>query len=93
MKKSPALLVGLTALAAASVFAHTPTAPAGPAPTDPQTLLVQRCSVCHSLDRVTAAVGKQDSAWWTSTVERMISKGAKLDEVQKATVLKYLSSK
>lgn len=51
-------------------------------------LLDQRCSVCHPSARPKAA--KKTPAEWESTVSRMMSKGAKLNAVEKKTLVDYL---
>ena len=53
-------------------------------------LLEQRCTMCHNLDRVTAAVSVKDQTAWTTTVDNMISKGAKLDSTEKDSLLRHL---
>jgi len=66
------LLVG--AFLAACGTSQTPAASTGgqPATTtlDGQTLLQERCTVCHNLDRVTSAHKTTDQ--WTATVEKMV---------------------
>jgi cytochrome c553 len=57
---------------------------------DGEALVQERCSVCHGLDRVNSA--SKDEAGWTSTVDRMISKGANLNEDERAAVIEYLAS-
>jgi hypothetical protein len=53
------------------------------------TLLEARCSVCHSADRVKQA--KETREQWGQTVSRMIGKGAKLTEAEKAVLVDYLA--
>ena len=55
-----------------------------------QTLLQERCSVCHSTDRVTSA--HKTAAEWTTTVERMVSNGAQLDSQEQQTLIDYLAA-
>ena len=55
-------------------------------------LLQQRCTVCHTLDRVYTAVAVKDSTAWDATVDRMIGKGAQIDQIEKETLLDYLVS-
>ncbi|MFP4392830.1 MAG: hypothetical protein ACOCP7_01315 [Desulfohalobiaceae bacterium] len=50
-----------------------------------------RCNKCHSLQRIEAA--QKDSEQWKSTVDRMLGKGAELNEQEKEAVLDYLSQK
>ena len=88
----PVLFVG--AFLAACGASQTPaTASTGsqPAATTPdgQTLLQERCTVCHNLNRVTSA--QKTAAQWTTTVERMIGNGAKLDAQEQQTLIDYLA--
>lgn len=57
---------------------------------DGQTLMQQRCSVCHSLDRVTSTQKTLDQ--WTVTVNRMIAHGAQLNPAEEQTLVAYLAA-
>ena len=57
---------------------------------DGQTLMQQRCSVCHSLDRVTSAQKTLDQ--WTVSVNRMIAHGAQLNPQEEQILLAYLAA-
>jgi len=57
---------------------------------DGQTLLQERCSVCHSTDRITSAHKTADQ--WVTTVDRMVGKGAQLTTQEKQTLVDYLST-
>jgi hypothetical protein len=57
---------------------------------DGQTLMQQRCSVCHSLDRVTSAQKTLDQ--WTVSVNRMIAHGAQLNPQEEQTLVVYLAA-
>ena len=54
-----------------------------------QTLMQDRCSVCHSTDRVTSAHKTADE--WKTTVDRMISRGAQLSSQEEQTLVDYLA--
>jgi cytochrome c5 len=56
---------------------------------DGATLLETRCSICHSADRAKQARKTQEQ--WDQTVTRMIGKGAKLTEAEKAALVEYLA--
>jgi hypothetical protein len=45
--------------------------------------------VCHSADRIRAA--EKDMTGWSSTVNRMIGKGAKLTPDEATLVIQFLS--
>lgn len=56
---------------------------------DGQTLLQERCTVCHSLDRVASKHKTADQ--WKATVERMVGNGAQLDAQERQTLIDYLA--
>jgi thiosulfate/3-mercaptopyruvate sulfurtransferase len=58
---------------------------------DGEKLVKERCTVCHSLDRVDKA--KKDKAGWEKTVNQMIGKGAELNDAERQAVIDYLSSR
>jgi cytochrome c5 len=60
-----------------------------PAPLDGQVLLQERCTVCHDLVRVTGAT--KDRAEWEQSVDRMIGKGAQLNEEERAVLIDFLA--
>lgn len=59
-------------------------------PANGQTLMQERCSVCHSLDRVTSAQKTADQ--WKTTVDRMIEHGANLTPTEEQTLVDYLAA-
>lgn len=90
MKKFVLSLTGALLLFAGAALIINPVAAATPPPSGGKDLVGRKCSVCHSLGRVEEHQGKKDGAWWVTTVERMISKGAKLDKQQKRSVVQFL---
>ena len=56
---------------------------------DGEELLRSRCKDCHSLDTITQA-GKS-LAGWELNVDRMIFRGAKLDDVEREILIEYLA--
>jgi hypothetical protein len=56
---------------------------------DGKTLMQERCSVCHSTERITSTHKTADQ--WTVTVERMISHGAQLNATEQQTLIAYLA--
>jgi cytochrome c5 len=58
---------------------------------DGETLVGERCIVCHDLQRVDDA--SYDDVGWEATVDRMIGKGAELTEEEQAAVIEYLSNR
>src|SRR5512135_3640351 len=53
-----------------------------------QALMQERCSLCHSLSRVTSAHKTADE--WKATVDRMILRGAPLSAQEEQTLVEYL---
>lgn len=97
-----ALMVLMTGvLAACGGRAGTPPPPAAvpsPIPTaspalapvaDGATLLRERCATCHALDRVESARKTADE--WKQTVDRMVRRGAKLTDAERAVLVEYLA--
>jgi len=60
-----------------------------PADLDSKALTEERCTKCHTLERVEAA--SKTSEEWITSVERMVGKGAELDEAEQKAVIEYLS--
>ena len=55
---------------------------------DGDALVNERCTVCHTRDRIDAQDKDEDG--WTQTVDTMISFGAQLNEEERAAVIDYL---
>lgn len=60
-----------------------------PAALDGQALTQERCTGCHDLGRVESATKAADE--WKATVERMVSKGAELNQAEQEAVIAYLA--
>jgi len=56
---------------------------------DGKALVTERCTKCHGIARVEGKKANADG--WKSTVERMMSKGAKLSDAEKQAVIDYLA--
>jgi coenzyme F420-reducing hydrogenase gamma subunit len=56
---------------------------------DGAALLESRCAECHDLDRVTNASKSRDD--WEVTVDRMMTRGAVLDDAERETLIEYLT--
>lgn len=89
------LMLGvITACASSPRSSDSPPVPAQsplplPSETDAAALLQERCSTCHSLERVQNA--QKTAAQWEQTVDRMIGKGAKLNNEERAILIAYLA--
>jgi len=56
---------------------------------DAAALLQQRCTVCHTLDRVKNS--RMTPVQWDQTVALMIGKGAQLTDAEKQALVEYLA--
>jgi len=84
------LIAVAAALAGCKSNAASPAATSAPTAADGATLLQERCSVCHTTDRITQA--RKTSAEWDTTVTRMIGKGAQLSSEEKTVLVDYLAA-
>jgi cytochrome c5 len=62
---------------------------AAPAAIEGKTLLQERCTKCHDLRRVERAEKSEEE--WKATVERMVRKGAMLNQAERELVIGYLA--
>jgi cytochrome c2 len=60
-----------------------------PSTIDGAALLSQRCTVCHTLERVESKHKTQDE--WKQTVDRMVGKGAVLNSEEENALVEYLT--
>jgi len=56
---------------------------------DGKTLLEERCTACHTLDRVESA--SKSEAGWGVNVREMVGKGAELNASEQEVLIDYLS--
>lgn len=68
--------------------AEAPTEP--PAAVDGETLLQDRCAVCHGLERTSRASKTREE--WGVTVGRMVDKGAELTAEERDILVDYLTA-
>jgi osmotically-inducible protein OsmY len=59
------------------------------AATDAASLIRERCTRCHAVDRIKSA--QHDAAGWEQTVGRMRGRGADLSDAEAASVVEFLS--
>ncbi|HET6350778.1 MAG TPA: hypothetical protein VFG89_01450 [Coriobacteriia bacterium] len=59
--------------------------------TDGSSLAQEKCTQCHSFDRVQAA--QKDKAGWESTLDRMVGHGLKVTDAERTAIIDYLVSK
>ena len=83
------LAVALILSASLLLACGGPAPAAAPSSSEGASILGERCTVCHSLDRVEQKQKTREE--WTTTVTRMIGKGAELSESEQATVIDYLT--
>ena len=60
-----------------------------PVAIDGETLLEDRCTECHGLERATSA--QKTRAEWEETVTRMVERGAELNDDEKTVLVDYLA--
>lgn len=60
-----------------------------PVTLDRKSLVAERCTKCHDLARVERAEKREQD--WKATVERMVEKGASLNQEEQELVIKYLT--
>jgi hypothetical protein len=70
---------------------EVPTEPPAEEPVslDLEVLLQDRCTECHGLDRVTNSAKSQ--VGWEQTVDRMVKRGAVLNDEEQAALIEYLA--
>lgn len=72
---------------AATATAQTETPASAP---DGAALLQDRCTECHSADRIAAR--SESAAEWEAIVDQMIARGAQLDDQEKQALVDYLAT-
>ena len=87
---SALLMIMLVGVLLASCRSGNATATASSSSSDGQALMQDRCSVCHSTDRITSA--HKTAAEWTTTVQKMINHGAQLTSQEQQTLIDYLAA-
>jgi hypothetical protein len=88
------ILLGLTLLFVVAASALSACGGAGdptdqPVSVDGETLLQERCTECHGLERTTSA--QKTRAEWEDTVTRMVNRGAELSDAEKTVLVDYLA--
>lgn len=76
------LLIGLIVSAALVAGCSSPSTPAE--------IASQRCTKCHTIDRIKTAT--HDPAAWKVTIDAMRSKGAALTDAQAQQVISFLAA-
>uniref|UniRef100_A0A832EJ50 Quinohemoprotein amine dehydrogenase alpha subunit haem binding domain-containing protein n=1 Tax=Desulfacinum infernum TaxID=35837 RepID=A0A832EJ50_9BACT len=61
-------------------------------PPEGQSLVQNRCTVCHNLTRVRNHIGKNDRKAWNDYVSRMQKNGARVTDAEKQVIVDYLAS-
>jgi cytochrome c5 len=75
---------------AAPAAVQAATTPAASPAMDGAALMEDRCSVCHSTNKIKQA--PRSKGEWDQTVSRMINKGAQLNDAEKAALVDYLAA-
>lgn len=85
-----ALLILLIFATACVSGAPSVTTPAATTALDGATLVQERCSVCHPLNRIMGA--HYSATEWKAVVDKMIAHGAQLTPEEETVVVNYLSA-
>ena len=56
---------------------------------DGKALLDDRCRACHSLGQITTSSKRAEG--WETAVDRMILRGARLDDLEREALIQYLA--
>ncbi len=83
------LIVSAGLLLAACGSSSTAPASSGGSSAGGLALMQQRCSVCHSLSRVTSV--QKNASQWKTTVARMVNNGASLTPAEEQALVNYLA--
>ena len=84
-------LTGLVVIAVLTVAAAGCSSASEGATIDSESLLQRRCGVCHTLERVDAVT--KDRAGWLTTIDRMRTKGAAVNDAESQQLADYLESR
>ena len=57
---------------------------------NPELLVKNKCTYCHSTARICKNMGRWNDSQWRATVERMVGKGARADSTEQAAIASYL---
>lgn len=55
-------------------------------------LAAEKCSACHSTDRICAKLGNRTAEVWQQTVTRMKGNGAKINDSEVTAIAEFLST-
>ena len=59
---------------------------------DPSAVVMERCTVCHTTERICNNLGKKDTEEWTRTIETMVSRGADVASEDIRALAEYLAN-
>ncbi|MDI6712883.1 MAG: hypothetical protein QMD96_06560 [Anaerosomatales bacterium] len=90
MQRLAASALLAAAFLAAAGCARQPEPAAPSEASTPEQLIESRCTQCHDRGRIDAA--SYDAAGWTAVIDRMVAKGARLTEEEKAALVEHLAA-
>jgi cytochrome c-type biogenesis protein CcmH/NrfF len=82
--------VMVTTACAATVTITNTLPPASPTSLDAATLVEERCTVCHSINRIQTA--RYSASDWKGVVDAMIARGAQLNPAEESLVVDWLAA-
>jgi hypothetical protein len=91
MKKAFGILIGLLVITSLIVLVSAPCSSAGSEQKDPADIVMKACSACHDTGKVCKYLGKKDKEAWLKVVNRMVRKGAAVDQADIPLVADYLA--
>ncbi len=59
---------------------------------DPSAIVMERCTVCHTTERICNNLSKKDTEEWTRTIETMVSRGADVASEDIRALAEYLAN-
>jgi mono/diheme cytochrome c family protein len=83
-------VIVLAACAGSTNKTPEPTSAPSSGVVDGKTLLSERCTICHTLDRVSRLTGTQDE--WQAIVNQMVNRGAVLSADEQKVLVAYLAT-
>jgi hypothetical protein len=86
--KALALVLALSTVVTVGCSSRT-SSPAATGAVSGEAVMSEKCTRCHSLDRI--QVARKSAAGWKATVSRMQGHGLQISDAEKAAVVEYLS--
>jgi cytochrome c5 len=89
--KKPVDFLCIAAAVCMLMFVSTAYSQTGTEGRNPGELVMKACSACHDTGKVCTALGKKNRDAWLAAVNRMVKKGAAVDQADVPLVADYLA--